>query len=189
VSDLYRDPLVSAVWYSTALNNELHVVLPKAAMKCISLHHYLLRYMLQSAWLQPKRCSQHVYLLVELQDLLRHSLRHPVSVSELSFFNWYLWAVLDYRMYFTIPEVLLAGAPAMMLFNRRRSWDFAEEPNCRLHYGWNGWDAKASVSSAFYTLLRLRDRESCLIKSRIMQLCTEDVRYVIVLSACLGLAG
>lgn len=41
--------------------------------------------------------------------------------------------------YFTTPEVLLAGEPAVLYVNRRRCVGLEENPNLRLHLGFNGW--------------------------------------------------
>ncbi len=46
------------------------------------------------------------------------------------------------RTFFTVPETLLAGAPAMVYFNKRRSWGFGDQPNVKLHYGFNDWSTQ-----------------------------------------------
>ncbi len=56
--------------------------------------------------------------------------------------------VCTYRTYFTLPENLIAGAPARVFFNRKRSWAFADKPNCKIHYGWNGWSDKVLENGA-----------------------------------------
>ncbi len=41
--------------------------------------------------------------------------------------------------FFTTPEVLLAGEPAVLYVNRRRCVGLEQNPNLRLHLGFNGW--------------------------------------------------
>ncbi|GLC43975.1 hypothetical protein PLESTB_000215900 [Pleodorina starrii] len=41
--------------------------------------------------------------------------------------------------YFTTPEVLVAGEPAVLYVNRRRVRGLETNPNLRLHFGFNGW--------------------------------------------------
>eukprot|EP00878_Enallax_costatus_P019424 GHUV01020494.1.p1 GENE.GHUV01020494.1~~GHUV01020494.1.p1 ORF type:complete len:681 (+),score=155.90 GHUV01020494.1:249-2045(+) len=45
------------------------------------------------------------------------------------------------RTFFSIPETLLAGAPAVLYVNKKRTC-FHDQPNVKLHHGWNGWDSK-----------------------------------------------
>jgi len=42
--------------------------------------------------------------------------------------------------FFTLPCPLVAGAPALVFFNRARAPLFRHAPNLKLHHGWNGWD-------------------------------------------------
>jgi hypothetical protein len=46
------------------------------------------------------------------------------------------------RTFFTVPEVLVAGMPARVYFNRARPKGFLHSPNVKMHFGWNGWDDK-----------------------------------------------
>ncbi len=61
------------------------------------------------------------------------------------------------RVFFTVPEVLVAGMPARFYFNRARPWGFASQPNVKLHYGWNAWDDKVLHTHA------LTDCSACLL--------------------------
>jgi len=39
------------------------------------------------------------------------------------------------KLFFTAPEVLVAGAPAVLYFNRARSWPLANNPNIKVGVG------------------------------------------------------
>lgn len=40
------------------------------------------------------------------------------------------------KQYFTVPETLVAGAPAVLYFNRARSWALGNNPNIQVRWGW-----------------------------------------------------
>lgn len=45
------------------------------------------------------------------------------------------------NLYFTAPQVLLAGGPAQIYFNRARSHALRHSPNVKLRYGFNNWSS------------------------------------------------
>ncbi|GIL79183.1 hypothetical protein Vretimale_16716 [Volvox reticuliferus] len=44
-------------------------------------------------------------------------------------------------MYFTTPEVLVAGQPAVLYVNRRQVRGLEHNPNLRVHFGFNNWQS------------------------------------------------
>ncbi|GIL61286.1 hypothetical protein Vafri_15684 [Volvox africanus] len=44
-------------------------------------------------------------------------------------------------MYFTTPEVLIAGEPAVLYINRRQVRGLEHNPNLRVHFGFNNWQS------------------------------------------------
>lgn len=57
-----------------------------------------------------------------------------------------LAAGAGHSLFFTCPEVLVSGAPAVMYMNRRASDGLRDSPNVKVHLGFNNWELPAQMT-------------------------------------------